>query len=88
LAIDWTQPQCYQKHGTRTLNSGSRILGGSQLPGERADVVISNCVINLCRDKDAVYEEALRILKHGGRLAISDIVLIENIELREKIAAK
>ena len=58
----------------------------SQLPDRFADVVISNCVINLCPDKNAVYEEAFRILKPGGHLAISDIVLTENIdsELRER----
>lgn len=58
----------------------------TQLPDGFADVVISNCVINLCPDKDAVYEEAFRILRPGGRLAISDIVLTENIdpELRER----
>lgn len=54
-------------------------LGDSQLPSNFSDVVISNCVINLCPDKDAVYEDACRILKPGGHIAISDVVLIDDI---------
>jgi arsenite methyltransferase len=52
----------------------------TQIAESSADVVISNCVINLCPDKDAVYKEAFHILKSGGRIAISDIVLTEDID--------
>ncbi len=70
----------------RIIEFRTAYLDKTQLPDDFTDVVTSNCVITLCPDKDAVYEEAFRILRSSGRIAISDIVLTENIapELRER----
>jgi arsenite methyltransferase len=72
------------KYGYRNVEFRMGDIENLPVESESVDVVISNCVINLAPDKARVFSEAYRVLRSGGRMYVSDIVLLKELSDKQK----